>query len=266
MRQTSTQRRNAQTGIWSPFFYAALVAAALSGTPAPVPADVDPLVLHMLRNLRAVDEIGEGIAVEDFGQVKTAANGLVARAREMKRANLATLGVEAARYEEFIGFLDAQAAAAAEIAAGASAKQAMASSDGLERLLGEACVACHDKFRSGEDKVRPAVLFMTTFLNAWRDINRGVLVEDFSLIRERARDLEAIGRVLAWDRVAAAMFEVKDAKERKAFRDHLELVALEAASIERLASEGKTAEILKATGRMWKNGCVSCHERFRNDD
>jgi len=113
--------------------------------------------------------------------------------------------------------------------------------------------------------MRPPVILMTTFLDAWQDINRGMLTENFDLVSRRANDVQTIGRVFAAESVITSAFEV-DAGEVGEFREFLLEVVGQAKRVERAADEENIEGIVESTGRMWTKGCLACHEQFRDSE
>jgi cytochrome c556 len=224
---------------------------------------VGPLVREMLENLGAVNQIGEGLALEDYDQVTRAALDLKRRAEGMKKTDPTTLGIDPDRDAQFDAYLSAQVQAADAILTAAKAEDTQSTLLALQHLLQDACLSCHTDFRKGSHRLRPSVLFMTTFISAWKEINRGLLIDDLVLVGRSARELQSVARVLAWDQVIESTFDITDATERKEFRKLLARVAAQAARIEQASVEADLGTILLADRQMWNEGCVACHERFR---
>jgi len=225
-----------------------------------------PLAREMLENLGAVDQIGEGVAVDDYAQVRGAALDLKARAGGLKGFDIATLGIDPSRDPQFDAFLAAQEQAADAIAVAAKNRDGRGAVLGLQQLFQNSCIPCHVDFRERGNLLRPSVLFMTTYLSAWREMNRGLSLNDFSLVSRRAREIEAMGRVLAWDQVIQSTFGLEDAAERKAFRGYLGRLNAQASRIERAAVAEDVIKVTEGIRKMWEEGCISCHERFRKAD
>jgi cytochrome c556 len=220
----------------------------------------------MLENLGAVNQIGEGVAVQDYERVKRAALDLKRRAEAMKEVDIATLGLDSHRDAQFDGYLAAQEEAARSILNGAEQKDGRAVLLGVQHLLGNACIACHQTFREPANRLRPSVLFMTSFLQAWKEMNRGLAINDFSLVSQHARELESMGRVLSWDQVIQSAFGLTEVEQFKAFRVYLNLVLRKAARIEQASIEEDAAKVIEASRQMWNEGCIACHEKFRSAD
>jgi len=226
-------------------------------------ARLRPLVRAMLENLASVDEIGQSLALEDYKRAERAALSLRNRANNLKKLDFELFGFDAARKESFDGFLTAQAEAAVAIAAAARLEDARGTLAGIQRLFETACLACHKEFREPAKRLHPAVLIMTGFLSAWREINRGLSVNDFSLIERHAREIENAGWALDRAPAIETTFDIDDAQERKLFRSYLRQVNLQAGQIAQAAVEGDGARVARAVREMWQGGCISCHEQFR---
>jgi len=246
-----------------PQFLAALLAAAALATPQTVRSEPPPLVREMLENLSSVNEIGEAVALDDFERVKRAAADLEARAGAMMNFDVSRIGIAPDRDGTFDSFLQAQQQAAQAIAKAAKSEDGALLFRGMERLLKDACIACHTDFRSQERRIRPSVLFMTSYLDAWQGINRGVMTDDFELVARQAHEIQTVGRVFTWDQVIEATFGLADPEDQSEFREFLRRVTTQARRIERAADEEKVDEVLEATRRMWTDGCLACHEQFR---
>lgn len=221
------------------------------------------LVREMLENLGAVNQIGEGVALENYEQVERAALDLVSRAARLKEIDISTLGLDPARDDQFDAYLTAQEGAARAIASAARAKDGQASVLGVQQLLASSCLSCHADFREGAQLLSPSVLFMTTFMSAWKEMNRGLSINDFTLVGRSAREIQALSRVLAWDQVIQSTFELNGSDERKQFRSHLARVTAQAARIEQASFQEDAPTILQATRQMWNEGCLACHDQFR---
>jgi cytochrome c556 len=241
----------------------AIAVGIASLYPKPVFPELRPLVREMLENLGAVNQIGEGLALEDYDQVTRAALDLKRRAEGMKKADLTTLGIDPDRDAQFDAYLTAQEQAADAILTAAKAEDAQSTLLALQHLLQDACLSCHTDFREGSRRLRPSVLFMTTFISAWREINRGLLIDDLVLVGRSARELQSVARVLSWDQVIESTFGLTDPVERQEFRKLVSRVAAQAGRIEQASIEGDVGKILLADRRMWDDGCVACHEQFR---
>ena len=60
--------------------------------------------------------------------------------------------------------------------------------------------------------LRPSVLFMTSLLSAWRDMNRGLAMRGFNLIDLCARDVSALTDVIAGDEILETAFRLGGSK------------------------------------------------------
>lgn len=239
----------------------ALVLAGVASHDAQ--AQVRPLVLEMLQNLAALEHVSEGVAVGSFERVLRGAEELEARAVKLSAADLASLGLPADRDAQFDAFLAVQKEAARGIAASAKGKDPGGVLLGVQAMYQNACLPCHATFREPARLLRPATMFMTSFLSAQREIARGLAMRDFPLLMREAREIEALTRVMAWDQVIEATFGVSDPDARKEFRGYLNRVGFEAGRLERAASDEDQRGMLESIRAMWQDGCVSCHTRFR---
>jgi hypothetical protein len=104
---------------------------------------------------------------------------------------------------------------------------------------------------------------MTSLLSAWRDMNRGLAMKDFNLINLRAHDVSALTEVIAADEILETAFRLGGPKQRRIFRGFLRRVSENAALISQAADAEDLPAVLKAANVMWKDGCISCHEKFR---
>jgi cytochrome c556 len=240
----------------------ALVAALIliPGTALP---ELRPLVPQMLDNLRDVNRIGESIAVDEFEQVKAAAQTLKQRANAMRELDLATVEIDPELDSLWDAFLLAQAAAADVVVAAADKEDSRAVMAATQQLIGNACLGCHASFRDPGNMLRPSVLFMTSLLSAWRDMNRGLAMKDFNLINLRAHDVSALTEVIAADEILETAFRLGGSKQRRIFRGFLRRVSENAALIAQAADAEDLPAVLQAANTMWKDGCISCHEKFR---
>ncbi len=222
-----------------------------------------PLVQDMIQNLSAVNQIGEGVALEDYDLVREGALHLRDRARALKEKNLADLDLDPQRDAMFDAFLQAQEQSSEKILEAAKKADGRAAFAAVEELQGGPCLGCHRAFRESEDKLRPAVRFMTAFLTAWQEMNRGLTLNDFSLVARRVRELEAMGRVMSWEQTIKDAFKVRKEARQKEFRTYLNRVLREAYEIEQAAIAEDAAGIVEASRRMWNDGCIACHDAFR---
>jgi cytochrome c556 len=217
----------------------------------------------MLENLALVDEIGEGIALEDFQRVQRAATDLQKSARSLRDFDIGKLGVKPSRDPQFDAFLMTQEEVTKSLISAAKAEDGKETLVALRQLLDGACLACHRDFRDRERLLSPSVLFMSTYLSSWRDMVRGLAINDFTLIARRAREIAAMSHVLSWDQVIAATFPTIDVEDRKEFRTLVHRIAAEASRIEQAAMEENAQAVMDASHRMWVDGCLSCHDQFR---
>ena len=248
---------------WLRLICAVLAAAAAA---APAQAELRPLVREMLENLASLDEIGAGVAVGDFERVGRAAADLDARAAALVDFDVTRLGIPAQRGPAFNAYLLEQQQAARLIAEAAKGQDGQLVFKNLQGLLNRACVACHASFRERENLMRPPIILMTSFLDAWQDINRAMLTGNFDLASRRAHDVQVVTRVFTAESVIAAAFDIEDATELGEFRAFLLEVIAGAKQVERAADDEKIAGIIEATHRMWTNGCLACHDQFRDED
>lgn len=220
----------------------------------------------MLANLASLNEIGAGVAVGDFERVKRAAVLLDARAGALLDFDVTRLGVNERLGPIFNGYLREQQQAARMIANAAKGRDGALVFRSVQDLLERACVACHENFRARTSLMRAPVILMTSFLDAWQDINRGMLTENFDLVSRRAHDVQVVGRVFAVEAVIANAFGLEDAVEVGEFREFLLEVIAQAKQVERAADAEKISGIIEATQRMWVKGCLACHDQFRDED
>lgn len=244
-----------------------LPAIALTGLVLVLPGvavtALRPLVPDMLENLSAVNRIGEGIALEDYELIVMSARGLMARASSMQYLDLTALGLDARRDPEWDAYLIAQRQAAEAIESAARKADAAGVLQASQRLVGNACLACHASFRDPGNLLRPAVLFMTSFLASWRDMNRGLVLQDFTLVGQRAREVGVLSQRMAADDVIENAFGLGGSKQQRIFREFLTQVSDSSARIDAAAGEKDVATVLESMRHMWAEGCVSCHQEFR---
>jgi hypothetical protein len=238
----------------------ACLTLALPGVAIPA---LRPLVADMLDNLASVNRIGEAVALEDYGQVAVAARALQARAAALREFDLEIIDVDPQQDPLWDAFLMAQEQAAGTILTAAEAKDPRAVMQGTRTLVGNACLGCHASFRDPGRMLRPSVLFMTSFLSAWRDMNRGLLIQDFNLINLRARDLVALSEVIAADDILETAFGLGGSKQRRIFRGFLRRITENSAEIAKAADAENLVAALDASSAMWNDGCIGCHEEFR---
>ena len=257
MKTTSTIRRGRDCcGVVA-------LAVALLLIPGIAVSELRPLVSEMLDNLGDVNRIGESIALEDFEQAAASAQALRQRAVAMRDLDLATLELDPEQDALWDAFLLAQEAAGDAVLAAAEQNDSRAVMLATQRLVGNACLGCHAIFRDPGNMLRPSVLFMTSLLSAWREMNRGLAMKDYNLIDLRARDVSALTEVIAGDEILEAAFRLGGSKQRRIFRGFLRRVSENAALISQAADAEDLPGVLDATRAMWSDGCISCHEKFR---
>ncbi len=239
------------------------LTATLLLTPAGAFAQLRPLVPPMLDNLSAIDRIGDWVALEEYHLVEGTARDLMKRAEEMKSIDLATVGIDPQRDALWDAFLQAQQAAAAGVLAAAQKKDPRATLVATQQLMGNACLGCHLSFRDPARLLRVSVRVMTSFLAIWRDVNRGVAINDYNLIETRARDLSSLTGMISSDEMLEDTFGLGGPKQRRLFRGYLREVTLSAERIEEAAKQENLVAVLDASRNMWTAGCISCHEEFR---
>lgn len=242
----------------------AFTALLLLFVPRPAETELRPLVRDMLENLGAVELISEGVAFADFDTVARGARDLRERAVRLKGLDISTIGLDPARDEAFDAYLAAQERAAESILGAAGEEDGERVISGVQDLFRTACLPCHHDFRERAALLRPAVLFMTTFLTAWREINRGLAMNDYNLVSRRAREISAMSRVLTWDQVVRNSFDLERPEDRQEFRRFVARLTANAERVERAASGEDPSRVLDAAEAMWAEGCLACHSRFRD--
>jgi cytochrome c556 len=257
MKTTSTIRRGRER------CGALALAVALLLIPGTAISVLRPLVPEMLDNLRDVNRIGESIALEEFEQVVVSAQALRQRASAMRELDLASVELDPEQDALWDAFLLAQEAGAGAVLAAAEQKDSRAVMAAANQLVGNACLGCHASFRDPGNMLRPSVLFMTSLLSAWREMNRGLAMRDFNLIDLRARDVSALTEVIAGDEILETAFRLGGSKQRRIFRGFLRGVSENAALIAQAADAEDLPAVLEASKAMWSEGCISCHEKFR---
>ena len=242
-----------------------LAVAGIAMAPAwNASAQLRPIVREMMENLGSVHRIGEGIALHDYENVAKAARDLKDRAQQMKKIELATLGLDPAQTLQFRAYLDAQSKAADVVLAAAKKEDGAETYRGLQKVFTDACLPCHTHYREAANLLTPATLFMTTFLNSWRDVYRGLSMNDFLLVTRSSHEIAAMARVLSWDQIIEEVFGLDDPLERKDFRGMVHQVAVSASSMANAAGREDKTAIIEAAGAMWNKGCIPCHDRFRD--
>jgi cytochrome c556 len=217
----------------------------------------------MLENLTAVNRIGEGLALDDWDQIEDAARDLRARAVSMRLFDLETLHMDRSQDALWDAFLLAQEKAAREISLGVRNEDANMVLQSTQNLMGNACLGCHASFRDPQNRLRGSVLFMTSFLAYWQEINRGMMIRDFELMGRRARELSALTGVVGTDENLEAEFGLGGPRQQRQFREFLAAVTTGADAIAAAADAKDPAAGLQSSITMWSDGCVACHTKFR---
>jgi hypothetical protein len=248
---------------WRDYCGVLALAVALALIPGTALPELRPLVPEMLDNLRDINRIGESIALDDFDQVALSAQGLRKRAVAMRELDLAKVELDPEQDALWDAFLLGQEAAADVVLAAAEKQDSRAVMAAAQQLVGNACLGCHASFRDPGNMLRPSVLFMTSLLSSWREMNRGLTMRDFNLIDLRARDVSALTEVIAGDEILETAFRLGGSKQRRIFRGFLRRVSENAALISKAADAEDLPGVLKASNAMWTDGCISCHEKFR---
>lgn len=236
---------------------------AATAFPGVARSQLRPLVRDMFESLAAIDEIGWGLALADFDRVGSAAQTLQSRASAMKVHGQPQPGIAKQHTAAWDDFLTVQEKAALAVLTAAKEKNADAVMGAVQNLFLNACLPCHATFREPMQRLSGSVLFMSSFIAAWRDMNRGLALRDFDLIGRRARELEAMAKTLSWDQVIQSAFSIQSAEDRKAFRQFVHQVAVTSLRIEAAAQSEDAGKVVEASRQLWINGCMACHERFR---
>jgi cytochrome c556 len=239
------------------------VLALLTTAPRTAPGQLRPLVRDMLDNLTAVNLIGQAVALDDWDRVEDSARELRTRAARMRMLDLAAIDIDPAQDPVWDAFLLAQEEASREISVAVRHEDARGVMLGTEKLVGNACLGCHATFRDPQNRLQASVLFMTSFLSVWRDMNRGMAIRDFNLIGMRARELEALTKVIASDQILEEAFRLGGTRQRRLFRGFLSAVTESATSIDAASKQEDLAKVLAASRNMFTEGCIACHQKFR---
>ena len=240
-----------------------VTAAAVTLGPRVALPELRPIILDMLENLGEIDDIGAALSVDDYGRVAEAARSLQARAIAMKVDGEAPPGFDKQQAPAWDEFLAAQETTALAVLTAAENEDGDGIMRGVEAMFRDSCVACHAVFREPQQRLSGSVLFMSSFLAAWRDINRGLSLRDFALVGRRARELEAMAKTLSWDQVIQSAFGIESAANLRVFRRYVHQVAVISARIEAAAQSEDAGKVVEATRQLWTNGCIACHDRFR---
>jgi len=242
----------------------AVVGIALGGAAF---ADGDPdfkLVAVMHENLAAINQIEEAVVRDDFQRVEKGAAILKANAVSMKGVDFESLRLDGKKGGAFDRYLAAQNQAAAAIDNAAGLGDAEAVLQGVKLLIDESCVACHGEFRATDESRTPRVLFMRSLLSSVQSVNRGIALDDYALIAREAREISALAHILTWSQVIESMFMVKDPADQAEFRGYFETLSSQAIRVEHAATERNPRMVSAATQRMLSEGCVRCHDGFRD--
>ena len=246
----------------------AFVAAVGAGTWATASADAGPdfkLVATMHQNLAAINEIDEAVVRDDYERVEKGAATLKANAISMKGIDLKSLQLDTKKGAEFNRFLAAQRRAADSILNAAALGDAAAVLLGVNVLIDDACVACHSELRETDAGRTPRALFMRSLLSSVQSVNRGIAMDDYGLVAREAREIGAMAHILTWTQVTETIFLVKNPADQNEFRDYFETLSSQAIRLEHAAAQRNPKMVSAATRRMLNDGCVSCHESFRED-
>jgi len=217
----------------------------------------------MLENLNALDQIAEGLALEDWDRIEDASRGLRTRAVQMRLLDLESLDMDRSQDTVWDAFLIAQEQAAGEISLAVRNQDAAGVVAAEKKLAGNACLGCHASFRDPQSRLRDSVLYMTSFLSSWRDMNRGMMIRDFDLIRRRAVELAALTETIGSDEVLEDAFGLGGPRQRRQFRGFLAVVASNADAMKNATDSKDLATILGASNAMLEEGCLACHKKFR---
>lgn len=224
--------------------------------------ELRPIIRDMLENLGEIDDIGAAVSVDDYRRAAAAARSLQSRASAMKVKG-APPGFDTQQTPAWDNFLTAQETTALAVVTAANEKDGDAVMRAVEAMFRDSCIACHAVFREPQQRLSGSVLFMSSFLAAWRDINRGLSLRDFALIGRRARELEAMAKTLSWDQVIQSAFAIDSNADLRVFRRLIHQVAVTSARIEAAAQAEDAGKVVEATRQLWTNGCIACHDRFR---
>ncbi len=233
------------------------------GIPLTGTADLRPLSRAMLGNLQATNSIGESLAVGDYGAVAAAAEDLRNRARKIRGWKVDDLGFNPAGKAEFDAYLKLQEEISDKIMRSARREDSRSIVDGLGELMTKACLSCHKNFRDRQGMLKSSTLFMTSFVSSWREMNRGLLLNDYSLVARGARSLGSMGRVMSWDPIIESSFGLSKAANREKFRKYLHKLIGHADKVEEAATRGESQLIQQSITAMWNDGCIACHGEFR---
>lgn len=263
IRFVSSRHLFHRSGICSRMLLVVVTVTAVTITPRVAVPELRPIIRDMLENLGEIDDIGAALSVDDFGRVAEAARSLQSRAGAMKVHGEAPPGLDKQDAHAWDDFLTAQETTALAVLTAANEEDGDAVMRGVEAMFRDSCLACHAVFREPQQRLSGSVLFMSSFLAAWRDINRGLSLRDFALIGRRARELEAMAKTLSWDQVIQSAFAIDSAADLRVFRRLVHQVAVTSSRIEAAAQSEDAGMVVEATRQLWTNGCIACHDRFR---
>ena len=260
------ESRRIYTAVWRRRVVA-FVATVGVGTGTAAFADADTnfkLIATMHQNMAAINEIDEAVVRDDYERVEKGAATLKTNANSMKGIDLKSLQLDPTKGTEFNRFLTAQRRAADSILNAAALEDAAAVLLGVNKLIDDACVACHSELRETDAGRTPRALFMRSLLSSVQSVNRGMAMDDYGLVAREAREIGAIAHILTWTQVIETIFLVEDPADRNEFRGYFETLSSQAVRVEHAAAQGDPKMTSAATRRMLNDGCVGCHERFRD--
>ena len=217
----------------------------------------------MYENLDSINRIVEAVAREEFPRAVEEAKRLKTGAAAVRAIQHEELGIEAGDLAKFRGYLDVLTREAAQIDRAGRQADAVAVLGALERMTNDACLACHEAFRKEEPGRTAPTLLMRSLLDSVQSVQRGLMIEDLSLVGREAREIAAVARLFAWPQVVGKMFELEDPAEREAYRSFFDQLAVHAAAVERASLDRDTRLITESLGRMLEEGCITCHTRHR---
>ena len=219
---------------------------------------------RMYDNLEAVNRIIEAVSREEFDRVVEEAGVLKSVAASVREIGHEELGLEASELERFRGFLDVQVDSARQVLLAGQQEEAGQVLAAVERMTNDACLACHEAFRREEPGRTAQALLMRSLLDSVQSVQRGLMLEDLSLVGREAREIAAVARLFAWPQVIGKMFEVEDPAEQQAYRRFFEVLSAQAAAVERGSLDRDPAAVTQHLRAMLEEGCVGCHTRHRH--
>jgi len=221
------------------------------------------LVREMVAALGAMNAVGEAVAVGDFERVERAAGVLEATARELRSVEPARVGLGDDNDTLFDAYLRTQETVAGSMRAAAKAEDAQQVMLVRQRMLDEACLACHERLRARYAPLRPPVAIMLSFLSSWREIERGLLINDYALVEEHAAEIGSAAGLFAHEHMVVSVFGVDDPEDIAQYRRLLRVVQSRARQIQNAAGQSQPAAVTGAVRQMWVEGCLACHEAYR---